>query len=93
VLVPGFSGAAHDVAPTEILEVIGKGGQRRDDVIDIGDVLFPLRLLVRSQRELLQVDRGCHDATTFLPASRSTIVNGLPFARFDYSEMIAKSTK
>lgn len=63
-----LSRAADDVTSPEVGEVVGEGGQRFDDVIDIGDVAFPLDLLTFPCGELLEVDTSAHGTITFLPA-------------------------
>ena len=58
--VPRFAGAAHDVAAAEVLQVVGEGGQRPHDVVDVGDVLLPFDLLALAARQLLEVDARGH---------------------------------
>jgi hypothetical protein len=67
VFVLGLGHAADDIAAAEVLQVVGKRVERRDDVVDIGDVLLPLGLFVLPARQLVEVDGMGHVTTTFLP--------------------------
>lgn len=68
VLILVFAGTTHHVPAAEVLQVVGEGAQGRHDVIDVGDVLLPLRLLVFPKSQLVEVDAGSHESTTFFPA-------------------------
>ncbi len=68
VLVPVLGDAADHVAAAEILQVVGERGERRHHLLDVGDVLLPLGLLVLPARERIEIDGIGHDTTTFLAA-------------------------
>src|SRR5262249_2082898 len=62
-----FFGSADDIAATKVLEIIGESGQRCHDIVDVGDIFLPLRLLVLSLSELGQIDSRGHGWELHLP--------------------------
>jgi len=64
-------GTAHDVSTTEILQIVGERSQRRHDIIDIGDVLLPLGLLVLPASKLPDIDERCHASDAPYPGDRA----------------------
>lgn len=54
VLVLGRT--THHVAAAEVRPVVGEGRERRDDIVDIGDVLLPLDLLALAEGQVTQIE-------------------------------------
>lgn len=62
MLVLPLTRAAYHIAATEVLQIVGERTERRDDVVDVGDALFPFRLLALAAGKLTEIDFDCHDS-------------------------------
>jgi len=50
--IPFLPRPANHIATAQVLQIVGEGGERLDDIVDVRDVFLPLRLLVLSPGEL-----------------------------------------